>query len=110
ALDRQITCRAQCLGSLNVGNDTWLWAWANDSIEPRLRSASERVRDYGKREGFAGLTESKVGCNEREALQLVAVAAQVIDPVAVFRGESDPLVVFLALYDPVVKLTDGSES
>jgi hypothetical protein len=47
----------QFVGSISTRSDTWLWAWANDTVDPQLSSSMRAVRDYGEKHGFGHLTD-----------------------------------------------------
>jgi hypothetical protein len=41
-------CPAQIIGTYNSQDQTWLWAWANPSIDEKLRADALNVRKYGE--------------------------------------------------------------
>src|SRR4051794_13967158 len=43
---------AQLAGTFDIDSGTWLWSWANPSIDRRLVEHSLVVRAYGERRGF----------------------------------------------------------
>jgi hypothetical protein len=51
---------AQILGSSADEAGTWLWAWANPSVEEPLRRAAVRAQEIGQQRGIPTLTEPEV--------------------------------------------------
>lgn len=47
--ERTVTGEAQIIGSLDESTGTWLWAWANPTVDAKLKRASERPKEYGDR-------------------------------------------------------------
>ncbi len=58
------------LGTLSTISSSWLWAWANPTIDERLTKGSRIVRDYGQQRGFARLTTDL--CRRRRARQRIS--------------------------------------
>jgi hypothetical protein len=64
---------AQCIGSESDSAHTWLWAWANASIdEGRAQRASE-AREIGARRGYAFMNEPEVPLSRLESGHLVGL-------------------------------------
>jgi hypothetical protein len=55
----KVAADIQFVGSISTESDTWLWAWANDSVDPQLSTSNGMVRDYGEEHGFNHLTIKK---------------------------------------------------
>lgn len=72
--DRVAEAPAQILGSFSPSSGTWLWAWANDSLLPSMRTASDEVRSWGERNGQTMLTTPKLTLTEDQVADLVSVA------------------------------------
>lgn len=51
---------AQLLGSEAVRARTWLWAWANPSIDAKLAIKSSEARSIGEARGLAWMTEPQI--------------------------------------------------
>lgn len=77
------------VGSISKTSKTWLWAWANDSVEPHLRAAVEEVREFGFREGFTKLTVAKWPADEDDGWCMTAVAARVLNAEGAYRTEEE---------------------
>ena len=75
----------QYAGSVSKVSDTWLWSWANDSMEASLTRAARQVRDYGRRRGFSRLTQRQWKATEDDGWDMVAVANYLLKGKGVYR-------------------------
>jgi Family of unknown function (DUF6882) len=53
-------CPAQIIGTYNSQDQTWLWAWANPSIDEKLRADALKVRKYGEEWGGPVFVDTSV--------------------------------------------------
>ncbi|WP_206107895.1 DUF6882 domain-containing protein [Paludisphaera rhizosphaerae] len=60
------TAPVQFVGSYNTQDGTWLWGWANPSIEASLTEHARKVRSYGEEHGYDVLTRPKLECPENQ--------------------------------------------
>ena len=87
------------LGTYSTASGTWLWAWANGSIPPDEREVASRVKEIGVKEGLSQLTQGRLPCSDREALEIAAVALDVLDAEAFYRFAMTPTsTAYLALF------------
>lgn len=84
--DKTATAPAQILGSFNAEAESWLWAWANDSILPGMSRDARAVREWGEAYGHRALTEPKVHGDASTAGALVAVAVRITRATGYYRG------------------------
>jgi len=87
------------IGTYSTASGSFLWAWANQSIPAKEREVSRRVKDYGVREDFAPLVAPRVPCTEREALEIAAVAWDILNAEAPYKFAMTPTSTgYLALF------------
>jgi hypothetical protein len=48
---------AQIIGTFNERDSSWLWSWANSSIDEALQVDAAKVREFGQSQGFALLAQ-----------------------------------------------------
>ena len=81
---------ASLLGTTSDDAGTWLWAWANPSIEPDMRADAERARALGATRELDVLTEAEVDIAGIIDGHLLALAVSgVLDTDAYFRCPYD---------------------
>jgi hypothetical protein len=95
AANMVVTAPVQILGSLNTQDGTWLWGWANSSIEPALQRNALAMREYGERHGIEELTTRKFECDADKAWRFTALAVRLFGAQGGYRGPAGPTLVFM---------------
>jgi hypothetical protein len=62
------------IGSWAEEDETWMWAWANDSLDEKLRKDSEAIKNLQNKTGFDEFIAEEVPCDDSMAFELVAAA------------------------------------
>ncbi|MBL7258828.1 DUF6882 domain-containing protein [Paractinoplanes lichenicola] len=67
----------QLLGSESQGDNTWLWAWANEAsnLPPALIHLCTWMRDYGRSQGIAELTDRTFPLSRADGHRLALLAS-----------------------------------
>lgn len=87
---------AQIIGTYNSEDHTWLWAWANSSIDEKLQVDALKVRKYGEEHRNDRLTKAKWVGTEEDAWAMVAVAVKLCGKQGAYRGPAGETKVFIA--------------
>jgi hypothetical protein len=87
------------VGSYAFRSETWLWAWANSSINDSLTGKLAIVRKYGETHGLRQLTERGWSSNEDEGWELAAVVNCLLKGKGVYRAPSKSTVLWLVMTD-----------
>lgn len=91
------TAPFQIVGSYNTQDGSWLWGWANNSIDPALQIHARTAYDHGKNAGFETLTTRKLAISEDQAWELSAVTSLLSQAQGTFRCPMGPTLVFVTL-------------
>jgi Family of unknown function (DUF6882) len=94
--DLRAVAPAQLIGTYNTEDKTWLWAWANPSIEDKLKVDALKVRKYGEEHQITKLTQRKWTGTEDDAWAMVALAVKLCDKQGAYRGPAGSTQVFIA--------------
>lgn len=99
--NRVIATPFQFLGSHNAKTRTWMWAWANDSIDPRLKEDSIALREAGEQLGHQILTEGILAVSEEDAdcMALLALKRSRYD--GLYKAPDGDHVTFLSFGQPL---------
>lgn len=89
-------CPAQIIGTYNSEDHTWLWAWANPSIDEKLKKVSLKVRTYGQENKIERLTKSKWVGTEEDAWAMAALAVKLGEEQGAYRGPAGTTLVFIS--------------
>ena len=94
---------AQIVGTYNSEDQTWMWAWANSSVEEKLSVDALKVREYGIKHKIERLTKPKWKGTEKEAWAMVAVALKLCGKQGAYRGPSGSTYVFMTFGEVVMR-------
>ncbi len=72
--DHVATAQAQILGSWNSRVNTFVWSWANETIQAPLCVTAEEVRAFGVEGDVPALCSSPLTINEEQVRDLMALA------------------------------------
>ena len=86
---------AQIIGTYNSEDRTWLWAWANSSIDQKLQVDARNLLKYGEDHRIERLTTRKWVGTEEEAWAMAAVAVKLCGKQGAYRGPAGPTKVFI---------------
>jgi hypothetical protein len=85
----------QIIGTYNTQDGTWLWSWANSSIESPLTEDARKVQAYGQEHGYEILTTRKISCPEEQCWELAALACMLCQAQGAYRGPAGTARVFM---------------
>jgi hypothetical protein len=80
-----VVAKIQFVGSLSTKSKTWLWSWANNSIDPKLSAGMQAVREHGRKNGFTKLTERRWSADNADGWEMTAVANYLLKGKGVYR-------------------------
>lgn len=89
----------QFVGSFSTKSGTWLWSWANPSIEPGLHEGLQAVVAYGEANGFSKLTKAKWAAEEVDGWEMAAITAYLLKAKGVYRPPFSNGVSFVVITD-----------
>lgn len=92
--DRIVRAPAQIIGTFSGSSQTWMWSWANSSIENALTRDASRVRAYGEEHGLRRLTEAQWSGDEQHAWMMTALACRLCEANGAYRGPAGSTFVF----------------
>jgi hypothetical protein len=95
----KVVADIQFVGSISTESETWLWAWANDSVDPQLSTSMGTVRDYGEEHGLNHLTVKKWPAQEVDGWEMTSIAAFLLKARGAYRTSKDPGFTFMIMTD-----------
>ena len=95
----KVAADAQLLGSYSTYSDSWMWSWANSTVDSAVKKDIAKVREFGRAKGFRELMEPKFESDEAHVWKLVAAAAQIVGAKSAFRGRIDDGWVYFLITD-----------
>ena len=94
---------AQIIGTYNTKDHTWLWSWANSSIEEKLQDDSRKLRKFGEDKNIERLRTAKWVGKEEDAWSMAALAVMLCDEQGAYRGPAGDTMVFIAFGEVVLR-------
>lgn len=92
----KIVATAQILGSYSTSSGTWMWSWANNTVDAAVKKEMDKVKEFGETRKYKELFEPKFACDEEHAWTLTSVAGEVLNAKGAYRGQiQDGWVYFL---------------
>lgn len=93
----KVAADIQFAGSYSDTSKTWLWAWDNDTILPKMLSDSKRVLQYGREHHFKRLTEAKWPADEVECWGVTTLQAHFTGAEGMYRTSTGKGYTYLTL-------------
>ena len=76
-------------GTYSTKSETWMWAWANESLDERVKSASRQVKEMGEELGLKQLVAGRYNATEVDGWEMTSVLAKNLNAIGVYRTPSD---------------------
>jgi hypothetical protein len=92
-----LIAEVQFVGSYSSETGTWLWAWADSSIEPKLYEKLGRVYDFGEERNFPKLTDPEWEAERADGWQMAAIAAYLLKAKGLYRPPFDKGYFFMVI-------------
>lgn len=90
------------VGSISKISETWLWSWANQHIEPKVKTEIEIVKKYGNENNLELLTKSKWFADEYDAWEMTAISAYLMRAKDAYRFPLENAFSFV-IYKEIIK-------
>ncbi len=75
----------QIVGDISALTNTWLWAWANPTVDEALKGSSREVYELGQRNHLERLVTAKWPAGEADGWDMTGVAAKVVQASGAYR-------------------------
>ena len=75
----------QFVGSISTVSNTWLWAWANPTVDAALCERLADVRAYGDRHGIEQLVTAKWDANPADGWEMTSISAYFLGAIGAYR-------------------------
>lgn len=82
----KVIATAQIVGSYSTYSNTWMWSWANKSVDDSVKKDIVKVKEYGEKNQFKELTTAQWKCDQDYAWIMTAVASHLLKAKGAYRG------------------------
>lgn len=73
------------VGSISKISKTWLWSWANQHLDPKIKTEIEAVKNYGEANFLEPLTKRKWFGDEYDGWEMTAISAYLMKAKGAYR-------------------------
>ncbi len=94
-----VRAKIQFVGSVSVLSNTWLWSWANPSVNPKVKDQMTWVKGFGEERNFIALTNAQWEGDEIDGWEMTCVAARILDAKGAYRTESESGYTYMLITD-----------
>lgn len=85
----QVEADIQFSGTYSTKSNTWMWAWANQSLDENVKASSRDIRSIGQKLGIKQLVAGRYAATEVDGWEMTAVLAKHLNAIGVYRTPSD---------------------
>jgi hypothetical protein len=93
----RVIANAQIVGSYSTYSNTWMWSWANQSIDENMKKGMGKIKEYGEKHKFKELVTPKWACDENYGWTMTAVAGYLLKAKGAYRGPIDDGYVYMLI-------------
>lgn len=80
-----VIAKVQFVGSVSTRSNTWLWSWANSTIQGNVKDQMHHVQEYGRKHGYDAITTDKWPADETDGWEMTSIAARVLSAKGAYR-------------------------
>ncbi|MEI8644367.1 hypothetical protein P4S60_01640 [Pseudoalteromonas sp. Hal040] len=86
-------------GSFSTKSNTWMWAWANTSLEEKVKASSRVVRELGEELGLKQLVSGRWSATEVDGWEMTSVLAKALNAIGMYRTSTDNGFIYMVVTD-----------
>lgn len=94
-----VVAKVQFVGSISTKSNTWLWSWANSTIQDNVKDQMHKIKAFGKQNGYEALTTDKWEGDEVDGWEMTSITAQVLGAKGAYRTSSDNGFTYMVITD-----------
>jgi hypothetical protein len=95
----KVIANAQIVGSYSTYSHTWMWSWANETVDENMKKDIGNVKKYGEQHKFKELVTAKWECDEDYGWTMTAAAGYLLKAKGAYRGPIDDGYVYMLITD-----------
>ncbi len=85
----QVEADVSFSGSISTNSDTWMWAWANESLLDNVKSDSRTIRSMGEELGYHNLVAAHWSGTEVDGWEMTSIMAKELGAIGAYRTADD---------------------
>jgi hypothetical protein len=93
----RVVAAFQFVGTLSKNTGTWLWSWANESLDPAVKQQLLEVQRFGVAHDLPPILQDEWPADEADGWDMTALAANLLQAVGAYRAPGSSGHSFLVL-------------
>ena len=81
----QVEADIHFAGSFSTKSNTWMWAWANQSLTEKVKASSRQVKKIGEELNLLKLVAGRWQATEVDGWEMTAVLAKTLNAIGAYR-------------------------
>jgi hypothetical protein len=94
-----VECDIDFVGSFSNHSDSWMWAWANNSLSEGIKAESRKMRALGEEQKFLPLASAIWPADPVDGWEMTAVMAKELGAIGAYRTPGDDGFVHMIVRD-----------
>ncbi len=95
----KVVAKVQFVGDVSTISGTWLWAWANPTVNENLKQGVLKVKLYGEENDIRKLTESKWKADEVDGWEMTSITALLLNAKGAYKSPDEHGAMFMIFTD-----------
>lgn len=96
-----VECSYDVVGTFSQTSDTWMWAWGNQSMEPKVKNNSLSIRRIGHDLGVRKLAMGHWRANETDGWEMTSIMGKQLNAIGVYRTKHDNMMRFMIIREAI---------
>ncbi len=88
----------EAVGSFSLVDNSWLWAWKNDTLFEKITREIQKVKTFGEEHSIEKLFIPYWGATEQDGYEMAAISAYILKAIGFYRIPFDNGVQFYILF------------
>jgi len=93
----QVEADIHFVGSYSSSSETWMWAWANEYLDEKIKSASRALKAIGEQQKLLKLTSARWEATEVDGWEMTALLAKEMNSIGAYRTPSENGFVYMVV-------------
>ncbi len=99
--EAKVEAEFEAVGSFSEIDNSWLWAWKNDTLEQKIKSEIIKVKNYGEQNKFEKLIIPYWGAIEKDGYEMAVISANILKAKGFYRIPFENGIQFYILFKDI---------
>lgn len=84
-----VECDIDFVGTVSTQSNTWMWAWANESLTNKVKTRSRLIREIGDEKNYLKLASALWPADEIDGWEMTSIMAKATNAIGAYRTPDD---------------------